>query len=297
VTDVSVTADDARGGVANITFSVTVSSAAPTFDLMAYPVLPDISPAMAGSMGQLYQSGVQNFGVQGGAFSKVGGAGAASQNFLVPFASDQYNLGNFGSLQATIDFYRATPVRASVDPAINSLSVRSIAAGENEFNADQLMMPVASDPLCQGVGASPLACEYNLTKPAIALISFDAANVIYMDPAAFRSTVQSLVQTTMTEHGAIPVLATIPATDSVSTEQLTEYNRAIVEVATQFGGTGLPLWNLWRAMQERGISNPYGVAPEGPANFGDAALSYGHNIRNLTALQVLETVRQAAGIN
>ena len=71
----------------------------------------------------------------------------------------------------------------------------------------------------------------------------------------------------------------------------------VVQVATQFAGTGLPLWNLWRAMQERGITNPYSVAPEGPGNLTEGALNYGYNIRNLTALQVLETVRQAANIN
>jgi len=70
----------------------------------------------------------------------------------------------------------------------------------------------------------------------------------------------------------------------------------IVEVATQSGVTGIPLWNLARAMQERGISDPNSVAPEGPANFSDSALNYGFNIRNLTALQTLRAVRQAAGI-
>jgi hypothetical protein len=72
------------------------------------------------------------------------------------------------------------------------------------------------------------------------------------------------------------------------------YNQVIVEVATQ---SSIPLWNLARAMQERGIGDPNGVAPEGPANFSDSALNYGFNIRNLTALQTLKTVRQAVGIN
>jgi hypothetical protein len=297
VTDVDVTADDALGGVTIVSFGVTVSSPLPTFDLMAYPVLPDISPAMDQFMKQLYQSAVVNFGAQGGAFSKVGGAGMASQNFMVPFASDQYNLGGYDYLQGTIDFYRSTPVRPSVDPAINSFSVTSIAASESGFSVDALMVPVVADPLCQGVGSSPLECEYNLTKPAIALISFDAADVIYMDPSVFRSELQALVNMTMSQHGVIPILATIPATDSISTAQLTEYNRAIVEIATQSGGTGLPLWNLWRAMQEAGVADPYSVAPNGSARFGNQALNYGYNVRNLTALQALDLVRQAAGIN
>jgi hypothetical protein len=297
VTAVDVTADDARGGVTTIAFTVTVSSPAPSFDLMAYPVLPDISGGMAQSLQQLYQSAVANYGVQGGAFSKVGGAGMSGPNFLVPFGTPgQYDLSG-RDLQGTIDFFSTTPVRPSVDPSINSFTVDSAAASDAEFNADQLMASVVVDPICQGVGSSPLTCEFSLTRPSIALISFDASNVIYMDPSVFRSTLQSMVSTSMTQYGVIPVLATIPATDSVSTEQLTEYNRAIVEVATQFGGTGLPLWNLWRAMHERGITNPLSVAPEGPGSLTDSALNYGYNVRNLTALQVLKSVRQAANIN
>jgi hypothetical protein len=298
VADVNVTADDARGGITTISFSVSVSSPPPTFDLMTYPVLPDISPAMAQSMQQIYQSAVNNFGAQGGAFSKVGGAGVASSNFLAPFASGQpYDLGSYGSVQNTINVYSTVSVRPAIDPAINSLNVGSMAASTQEFNIDTLITQVVLDPACQEVASTPLACEFIMTKPAIALISFDASNVIYMDPSVFRSTLQSLISATISNHGVIPVLATIPATNSVSSDQLTEYNRAIVEVATQFGGTGVPLWNLWRAMQERGISDPFSVAPEGAAYLTDGALAYGYNLRNLSALQVLAVVRQAAGIN
>jgi hypothetical protein len=157
---------------------------------------------------------------------------------------------------------------------------------------------VMPDPLCQGIGASsPLSCEYMLTKPGIALISFSAANVIYMDPAVFRSELQSVIQQTLQNHGVIPVLATIPADGSATSEQLLPYNQAIVEVAQQSGIAGIPLWNLWRAMQERGIADPTSVAPSGAGDLTDSALGYGYNIRNLTALQTLDTVRTAVGIN
>ena len=56
------------------------------------------------------------------------------------------------------------------------------------------------------------------------------------------------------------MLATIPADSSATTDQLAEYNRTIVEVATQ---SGVPLWNLWRAMAETQHRDPFSVAPEG----------------------------------
>lgn len=116
---------------------------------------------------------------------------------------------------------------------------------------------------------------------------------MYLPPEQFRAELQTLVMQSLSEYGVIPVLATIPADSSATTDQLAEYNRAIVEVATQ---SGVPLWNLWRAMAERSISDPFSVAPEGAGVLTDPALSYGYNVRNLTALQTLQAVRQAAGI-
>ncbi len=298
VTQVQVIADDAKGGVTTISFNVTVSSPQqPSFDLMAYPVVPDISPAMGATLAQLYQSGVLNFGNQGGAFSKIGDDATDSPSFLAPFATPgAYNLGNFGPLQATIDFYSTTSVRATNGPVINSLNVDSVAAGPG-YGIDGLASG-ASGPPCDAIGGGTLlSCELALTKPAVALISFGAPNVTYMPPEQFRAELQSLVSDLLSNHGVIPVLATIPAGNGVTSEQLLPYNQAIVEIATQSGVGGVPLWNLWRAMSERGISDPNSVAPDGAGSFADASLSYGANIRNLTALQTLEAVRQGAGIN
>ncbi len=295
-TAVQVTADDAKGGVVNAAFNVTVSAQAPSFDVMAYPVLPDVSQSMAASLSQLYQSGVSNFGVQAGAFSKVGDDAMDSPNFMVPFATGQYDLSGHDGVQGVIDVYNGTPVRPAIDPGLNSFNVDSVAAGSG-YGIDSLSSPAPAVPPCDTLGGTALSCEFQATKPSIALISFSAPNVVYMNPDQFRAELQSLVADSMSNYGVIPVLATIPAGGGYSTDQLAPYNQVIVEVATQSGVTGIPLWNLARAMQERGISDPNSVAPEGPANFSDSALNYGYNIRNLTALQTLKAVRQAVGIN
>jgi len=292
VTVVDLTADDAQGGVTLASFTVTVSSAGVSFDLNAYPVIPQLDAQSASMLSQVYQSGASNFGNQGAAFSKVGDESVASDQFLAPFAGDQYALGSFQALQPLIDLYRATPVRAD-NQAANSLNVDSVAAAPG-FAIDSLSAPASPSAACgDGSATTALGCEFAATRPAIALVSFSAPNVTFMSPEQFRSELQVLVMDSLSQYGVIPVLATIPADGSATTEQLAEYNRAIVEVATE---SGVPLWNLWRAMQERGISDPFGVAPEGAGNLTDAALSYGANVRNLTALQTLQAVRQAAGI-
>ena len=292
---VDLTADDAKGGVTTVSFAVNVSSAQPGFNVMDYPVVPQIPQPMAASLQQIYNSGITNFGNQPRAFSKVGDNAMDSPNFLAPFTGGTYELGGFGSLQATVDFYNGGSVRAS-DPAITAFNVDSIAAGA-DFGIDALASP-PSEPECPGIGASTrLACEFQLTKPAVALISFSATNVTYLPPEQFRAELQSLVAESLSNYGVIPVLATIPAGGGSSLEQLAPYNQVIVEVATQSGINGVPLWNLARAMQERGIGDPNSVAPEGPAVLTDPALNYGFNMRNLTALQSLQAVRDAVGIN
>ncbi len=294
VTAVDVYADDNKGGLTTATFTVTVSSPTPSFDLMAYPVVPQISDSMAVFLSQLYGSAVSNFGTQAGVFAKVGDDAMDSPNFMAPFAVSGYDLGGFGDLQAAIDFYAATAVRPALDPAINSFNVDSVAASDG-WGIDDLSGPAPGGAPCDAVGGGTrLSCEYQIARPSIALISFSAVNVTYLPAEQFRSELQTLVFDSMSSYGVIPVLATIPAGNGYSNEQLTEYNRAIVEVASE---SNVPLWNLWRAMQERGIGDPFSVAPQGAGNLTDAALSYGYNMRNLTALQTLQAVRQAVGIN
>ncbi|MBN1679042.1 MAG: SGNH/GDSL hydrolase family protein, partial [Anaerolineae bacterium] len=285
-TIIDLTVDDARGGVTQLSFTVNVSSAAPSFDLMAYPVLPDITPQMAQTLGLVYQGGL-GLGNRANAFAKVGDDAMDSANFMAPFAAPGYNLGDFGQLQGMIDTYAATTVHGDT---ANSFNVDSVAAGPS-FGIDTLSASAPAGPPCDAVGASTiLGCELQATAPSIALISFSAANVTYMDPSQFRGELQALVTESMSTYGVIPVLATIP---TGSDDQLPDYNQIIVEVATQ---SGVPLWNLWRAMHERGIGDPNGVAPGGAGDLTDAALGFGYNMRNLTALQALQVVRQAAGI-
>jgi hypothetical protein len=214
----------------------------------------------------------------------------------VPFADPAaYDLGNYGALQDLITIYAGTQVRESLDPTLNSFNVSSVAAGDF-YGLDTLFNAPPAGPPCDALGApSILGCEYLATRPSIALISFTGANVTHLDVEGgqFRNLLNSLITESLSTYGVIPVLATIPQDATYSTAQLEPYNQVIVEVAEQ---SGVPLWNLWRAMVDYGVADPYSVSPDGPGDLKDASLAYGYNVRNLTALQVLQAVRQAAGI-
>lgn len=290
---VELTADDGNGGVTTATFEVTVAEAvAQAPGLMEYPVIPAFSPQVAGNIGLIYQGG-QGLGNRPGVFTTIGDELMEGPDFLTPYAVDGVNLGAYAeSLAPTINFFRATPIN-DADPTTNSFNADSVAAGP-QFGPDQMAMPAPVGPPCDALGATTiLDCELRATRPSIALISFSAPNVTFMDPGQFRAELQTLVYQVMSEYGVIPVLATVPAGAGATTEQLAEYNAAIVEVATE---AQIPLWNLWRAMQERGITDLGSISPLGPGDLTDASLSYGVNVRNLTALQTLQAVQQAAGI-
>ena len=86
------------------------------------------------------------------------------------------------------------------------------------------------------------------------------------------------------------MLATVPAGAGATTEQLAEYARR------SWWRPGADRCGTVAGVQERG-TELRSISPLGPGDLTDASLSYGVNVRNLTALQTLQAVRQAAGIS
>ena len=252
----------------------------PVFDLMDYPVLPDITPGQSTRLYAVFAASDN----QAGAFAKIGDNAMLDPDFLVPFAAGEYDLGDYADLQDTIDFFAVTSVRPAQDPAINSFDVESVAG----YDLETLALPAPSDPPCSDANSTVLGCELRATRPGVALVSFGAAGAVTYTPSQWDAALQALVAESLETYGVIPILATIPADADHSAELLAPYNRVIVTVAA---GARLPLWNLGGAMALYGVTDPDSVAPEGPAVFGEDALQYGMNVRNLTALQVLAVVR------
>lgn len=294
-TQVTVIAADPNANETQIAFTVTVMSNGPQpggFDLNDVDTFPTITPSMAQFLNQVYTSGVTNYSNQPGAFSKVGDDPVNSDNFLKPIADGEPVAGNLSSLQGMVAVYLSTPVRAS-DPSLNSFNVDSVATGAG-YDADTILNDAPLQPPCTEPG-SYLLCEYKATRPAIALISFSAESVIYYpDSSMFKQSLDSIVMQSL-QQGVIPVLMTIPEEPGVSYDQLLPYNQIIVEVAEQ---SNIPLVNLWRAMNERGITDPNSVYPGtgGAANFTNEGLAYGYNVRNAAALYGLYYVREGVGI-
>jgi lysophospholipase L1-like esterase len=203
-------------------------------------------------------------------------------------------LGQYTYLQPVVNFFSQTYANDHI-----SFANTSLAAWSGWTSADLLNPERVFSSTCQP-GESPLVCEYRVTKPSVALIMIGTNDVYFgMDSATYRANLDTIVKTSI-NMGVIPVLSTIPDNlqDPNLATRIQEFNGIIASVAS---ANSIPLWNYWQAMQ--GLNN-HGISGDGyhpstsptgeAAVFTPDALQYGFNIRNLTALMVLDAVWRGA---
>lgn len=237
---------------------------------------------------QIFAQG-QQLGNRADVFSKVGDSISRNPVFLYGVGVGGLQLGPYTYLQPTVDFFSQTGARTHNSFANESLAVRSGWASGDVLNA-------ANAPtLC--AGESPLVCEYRQTRPAVALIMFGTNDILRGVPlTTFQANMQTIISTSIT-MGVIPVISTIPDIDGPTGGQVQSFNNVIRALAAS---NGTPLWDYWSALQtlpSRGLSSD-GYHPSFDPTTGQTAIfdgyymTYGYNVRNLTALVVLDTLRQ-----
>jgi uncharacterized protein YgiM (DUF1202 family) len=221
-------------------------------------------------------------------FSKVGDSITVATDMYDPIGRSTYVLGDYAYLQPVIDFYLQTFARDQ-----NSFANTSLAAGSGWTTATVLDPNAANTSVC-APGETPLACEYRLTKPAVALIMLGSNDLQYFDAATYQYNLQTITQTTI-DMGVIPVLSTIPTRIGYE-EKASQFNAIIRATAEAYN---IPLWDyagVMATLPNSGLSgdglhpstSPSGYA--GAANFTGENLSYGYVQRNLTMLQVLDAL-------
>jgi hypothetical protein len=134
-----------------------------------------------------------------------------------------------------------------------------------------------------------LACELRLTNSSIALISLEEN--WNGDVEGYRQNLETIVQFTI-QQGVIPVLTT----KASNLEGEHAINRTIVEVARAYE---VPLWNFWASLQdlpqqgliEDGFHLTQGWSPRFDYRT-PAEVKSGWAMRNLTALQMLDALRE-----
>lgn len=253
--------------------AVSTSSPVPTPTLapnawMQMPVVPTVSAAARA----IYKRGLA-LGNNPRAFSKVGDCETAAGWFLVDFDKSPrfYNLGAYTDLQGVIDYFAGSYQRTSL-------------AAKPGFTASSVLTPLWADRKLCKADETPLACELRIQRPSIVIITLGSNNA--PRPATFEPQLRRILDISI-QQGVLPILAT----KADNLEKDNSINAAIARLAYEYD---IPLWNFWRAVQElpnAGLQDDAAHLTWAPNHFEDPAnMQRAWPVRNLTALQVLDTV-------
>jgi hypothetical protein len=241
-------------------------------DWQTRPVFPlGVSDAMK----EVYQRGLAS-GNNPNAFSKTGDCQNVLPTFLAPFANpENYNLGEFTALQATIDHFSGSFDRLS-------------AATDDGYNVASVLSPLwANREICNG-GETPLQCEERLHNPSITIVNMETW--WQQRPATEYEEYLSQIVEFWLEQGVVPIVGT--KADNLEGDN--GINAAIVRVADRYE---IPLWNFWLAVQQsptRGLSEDGFHLTYARDYYDDPErLEAGWPIRNLSALETLDAVYRA----
>jgi hypothetical protein len=241
--------------------------------------IPSFISNVTSTARRIYQNG-QALGNRANVFSKVGDSITASAFFLYPIGYGQFNPGAHEQVSGAVSAFR------------DSFTRNSVAAAPG-WTAVQLLTPGSP---C-GSQITPLACEYQLNKPAVALIMIGTNDSGSGSAGVFAEQLRQVVQVTI-DAGVVPVLSTIPPKriDDFQNTQVDAFNRVIRQTAVQFD---VPLWDYYAQMvrlPNAGMDadglHP-SVPPDGSTGvFSAANLQYGYTVRNMGALYVLDVMRR-----
>lgn len=242
---------------------------------------------LGASAANIFATG-QELGNRANVFSKIGDSLTVAEEMFAPFGFGVYNLGSYSHLQPTISFFMAQARNN------NSFNNSSLAAGNGYNTRTVLSSEYSNTALCLP-GESPLACEYRLTRPAVALIMLGSNDTTTVPIDEFADNMRTIVDYSV-NNGVIPVLSTIPPRPNFP-GRAESYNQVIVSIAAD---RGLPLWDYYAAMvtlPNSGLKDD-GLHPTSPplgfeqgADFRGNNLQYGYVMRNLTVLQALHVLR------
>jgi uncharacterized protein YgiM (DUF1202 family) len=240
---------------------------------------------------KIYQLGLQ-MGNRPDVFSKVGDCESAGVGFLRAFGYNlyRYDLGEYGYLQAVIDRYDSTSPRRDTD---NSFTYVGVAA-HNGFTVWSVLDPRWADRKVCSKDETPLACEYRLVKPGVAIIMLGSADLHVMDMQQFQTGLRHILIYTI-NSGTVPILSTFPG-HPARYDQTKAFNWTMTELAREYGVPVVDLWQALDYLPNRGMVGD-GFHMTTPPNDDLAGVfslenldNYGMTVRNLTSLQALEAV-------
>jgi len=256
----------------------SISTPRPTLAVDEWQSLP-IVPTVSDTARAIYQRGLA-MGNNPQVFSKVGDCQTSTDFFLVEFDhAGQYSLGDqHAELQSTIDYYQGSFSRQSM-------------AVKDGFNVAAVVSPLRADPKQCKAGETPLACEYRLNKPSVALISMET-NFNQRTADDYGKYMRQIVEYTISQ-GIVPVLGT----KADNKEGNNSINAEIALIANEYD---IPMWNFWAAAHplpnhgfDLSLNDGFHLSLGKNYTFDDSKnMQEAWPWRNLTALEVLDAMRK-----
>jgi len=261
-------------------------ASASNIDLADYPNLPELT-----DMARAIFARGQASGRNPHMLSKIGDCMTAADYFLVDFAGDSYNLGQYADLQRVVDFF-STQTEDILPPKTNAFASPGLATDSGFTTSSVLDSTWADKDICEA-NESPLACEYRLSNPAYSFIMFGTNDVFYFEPAMFDYYLRLIVLETINSD-VVPLLYTFPVRPEFPEKSLL-FNQIIVKIADDYD---LPLVNLVVALEDlpnQGVNVEDTIHMSLPENdavaiFNDDTLQAGYTVRNLLTLQTLDVM-------
>jgi hypothetical protein len=235
----------------------------------------DVVPRMSTDALAIYERGLV-MGNNPHSFSKIGDGEISAEWFLTDFdlGSDYYDLGPYVNLQNSIEYFAGSFGRQS-------------KSAHRGFNTSKVLDPTLADAKVCLPGETPLDCELRLHRPSFALISMGTNQV--WQPDEFENGMIKIIEI-LINKGIVPILST-------KADNLEGDNRINLTIAQLADEYDIPLWNFWRAVQalpDQGLQQDREHLTYFPNTFSiPSAMEFSWPTRNLSALQVLDTMRMS----
>jgi len=237
-----------------------------------------ITPSVVASLKRIAANALRLPGV----FAKIGDSNTVNTNFFTCFAGTNVDLAGRTALQPTINLFKAGPSFTRVTQA----ATVGWSAGA----------AIAGSP-------SPLETEVNALSPRYALVMFGTNDIGNGTGDVFTYAKNMFTITDqLISKGVIPLLTTLPPRDdtAIADARVPEFEGVVRGIAQ---ARQVPLMQLDAAMRlipSHGIGSDglhlnvftVGGAARG-CHFTAPALAFGHNTRNLLAIEALDRARAA----
>lgn len=209
------------------------------------------------------------------AFARIGGSVAATQHFMGRFDTGPYDLGPYADLQPTIDYYAGSFSRVGLG-AMRGLTAHGV------------LDPTWSDPEFCLPNETVADCEIRIQNPSVIIVVLGTNDI--GAGTKFEADLRALLAH-LIEQGIVPILAT----KADRYEGSDDRNNAIIRELA--GELQLPLWDfdfISTTIPGRGMgSDDVHLTLYDQYDYtSERAFQKGYGVYNLTALMMLDAVRQ-----